>query len=229
MKEIFDWSKIVQDWYKPLQNILEHKNMTQLMYELFKEYHKKDVIVYPDPKLIFRAFKECSYNNLKVVILGQDPYSDKSFTGIAFANENRKPPEYSPSLKKIQERVSTDFHDGDIDKFDPTLLSWAKQGVLLLNSALTVRKGTPGSHAKLWESFMHIFLKTLNKAKSNIFYCFWGKYSQNFSENICKSDNFLLTCTHPAYACYRHIIWECDNFQVINKKLKEIGKKTIKW
>lgn len=226
---IFNWEKMVDSWYEPFLHLFEHKNMTELMSTLYSEYHKEDKTIYPNPKLIFRIFKECSYDNLKVVILGQDPYSDNSFTGIAFANEGKEPPQYSPSLKKIQERISIDFHNNKSEDFDPTLLTWAKQGVLLLNSALTVEKGKPGSHAKLWKGFMNNFLKTLSEKKSNIFYCFWGKVSENFSKNICKSDNFLLTCTHPAYACYRHIVWECDNFQVINKKLEEHDEKPIKW
>lgn len=224
-----NWKTVVQSWYEPLQEVLEHQKMTELMFELYSMYQIEDTIIYPSPKTIFRAFKECSYDNLKVIILGQDPYPDGSFTGIAFGNENKDPSEYSPSLRKIWKRIAIDFHNSDYEDFDPTLLSWAKQGVLLLNSAMTVEKNKPGSHAELWKGFMHTFLKTLNKAKSNLFYCFWGKTAQSFSENICKSDNFLLTCTHPAYACYRNTIWECDNFEVINKKLKELGKETIKW
>ena len=229
MKEenVFNWEKMVYDWYEPLHDILEHENMTKLMSNLYFEYHKQDTVVFPHPKQIFRAFKECSFDNLKVVILGQDPYSDTSFTGIAFANENKKPSEYSPSLKKIIESVFCSFPQNK--EFDPTLLSWTKQGVLLLNSALTVEKGKPGSHAKIWAGFMNTFLKILNNAKKDIFYCFWGKIAQNFSKNICKSDNFLLTCTHPAFACYKQVKWECDNFQVINNELSKRNEKPIKW
>ena len=138
------------EWYKCI-NPIELDKVVKQIKPLYEHYQ-----VYPYYKEIFNAFKYCDYNNLKVVFLGLDPYNDGSATGIAFANrENTKA--LSPSLKVIKDCLEENYTPTE-QKFDVTLMNWEKQGVLMLNSALTVETDKPKSHSMIWRKFISSFL-----------------------------------------------------------------------
>lgn len=156
-----------------------------------------NVPIEPSPERVFSCFKHTKAENLKVVILGQDPYFDGSATGLAFANTaDRKV--LSPSLKVIKDSVLSLANSEETPIFDSTLESWAEQGILLLNSALTVRKGEPGSHMKAWRPFIERLLVAIS-GKTNACFLLFGKTAWSFKDCIFDNDRGVFMEYHPAY------------------------------
>ena len=157
----------------------------------------KGIPIEPDPSKVFHCFRAVDPDNLKVVILGQDPYFDGSATGLAFANDRDKK-ELSPSLKVIKDSVLSLVDSKESPKFDPTLESWAKQGILLLNSALTVRRGEPGSHMKAWRPFIERLMVSIS-GTTNACFLLFGKVAWSFKDCIFNNDRGVFMEYHPAY------------------------------
>lgn len=156
-----------------------------------------NVPIEPSPERVFSCFKHTKAENLKVVILGQDPYFDGSATGLAFANTaDRKV--LSPSLKVIKDSVLSLVDSEENPKFDQTLESWAEQGILLLNSALTVRRGEPGSHMKAWRPFIERLLVAIS-GNTNACFLLFGKTAWTFKDCIFDNDRGVFMEYHPAY------------------------------
>lgn len=182
--------------------------------------------VYPPAKDIFRAFDLCPLDKVKVVIVGQDPYhGDKQANGLSFAvNDGISLP---PSLKNIYKEIKSDL---GIDPYDSGDLSrWAKQGVLMLNSVLTVAANQPASHKeKGWEKFTDAAIRSLNENRKHIVYLLWGKYAQTKGEVIDRDNNLVLTSGHPSpYSV--HLFFGNHHFSQTNKYLEEQGIKPIDW
>ena len=156
-----------------------------------------NVPIEPSPERVFSCFKHTKAENLKVVILGQDPYFDGSATGLAFANSaDRKV--LSPSLKVIKDSVLSLVDSKESPIFDTTLESWAEQGILLLNSALTVRRGEPGSHMKAWRPFIERLLVAIS-GNTNACFLLFGKTAWTFKGCIFDNDRGVFMEYHPAY------------------------------
>lgn len=156
-----------------------------------------NVPIEPSPERVFSCFKHTKAENLKVVILSQDPYFDGSATGLAFANAaDRKV--LSPSLKVIKDSVLSLVDSKESPIFDSTLESWAEQGILLLNSALTVRRGEPGSHMKAWKPFIERLLVAIS-GKTNACFLLFGKTAWTFKDCIFDNDRGVFMEYHPAY------------------------------
>lgn len=207
---------------------------------LILEYKTKHI--FPKMQDVFKPFRVCPYKDLKVVIIGQDPYPQKGYaTGLAFANpENTKI--ISPSLQLIKDRIYLDFpeySEGFIDElpfgnpfeyiFDITLESWAKQGVLLLNSALTIEENKIGSHSNIWYPFMKELIKNLSEVNSGIIYMLLGNDAKIFKSFINKKSNYILEYKHPAYYARNNEFFQCDGFKKVNKILKENHNIKINW
>lgn len=159
-----------------------------------------NVPIEPSPERVFSCFKHTKAENLKVVILGQDPYFDGSATGIAFANDFTKTgiKKISPSLNVIMQSVISLSDNPKSAIFDPTLESWSKQGILLLNSALTVRRGEPGSHMKAWRPFIERLLVAIS-GKTNACFLLFGKTAWSFEDCIFDNNRGVFIEYHPAY------------------------------
>lgn len=162
-----------------------------------------NIPIEPSPERVFSCFKHTKAENLKVVILGQDPYFDGSATGLAFAN-NADKKVLSPSLKVIKDSVLSLVDSKESPIFDPTLESWAKQGILLLNSALTVRRGEPGSHMKAWKPFIERLLVAIS-GKTNACFLLFGKTAWSFKDCIFENDRGVFMEYHPAYYARNNI------------------------
>lgn len=182
--------------------------------------------VYPPAKNIFRAFDLCPLDKVKVVIVGQDPYhGEKQANGLSFAvNDGTTLP---PSLKNIYKEIKEDLGISPLSSGD--LSRWAKQGVLMLNSVLTVSAGNPASHKdKGWEQFTDAVIKSLNDNRKNIVYLLWGKYAQTKGEVIDKEKNLILTSGHPSpYSA--HLFFGNHHFSQCNNYLREHNIETINW
>ena len=189
-------------------------------------YFYKTRYVCPNKADIFRAFELCPYYNLKVIFLGQEPYPQKGVsTGLAFGN-NKEP--LSPSLEVIKEACIdyTIAHYGLV--FDNTLESWAKQGVLLLNSSLTVELNKPNSHSAIWRNFISCFLKLLSEWNPGLIYVLFGKEAQTFKPYIGKF-NEVIEYQHPAWYARNSKQLPHQLFLDLDNRLKYQYGKSIEW
>lgn len=183
---------------------------------------------YPD---IFKAFELCKYNDLKIVLIGQDPYPQKGVaTGILFGNKKEISEDNLSSSLKIVKEAAINFelpHNSII--FDQSLEDWAKQGILMINSALTCEMNKVGSHTMLWRPFISSLLINLSKVNSGIIYVLFGEQANTFSPYINKSTNIILKERHPAYYARIGKRMPYDVFENINKMTKEKYGIPIEW
>lgn len=185
--------------------------------------------VCPAPENVFRAFELCPYDELKVVFVGQDPYPQKDVaTGILFGNRADVPEdELSPSLKVVKE-AAVNFevpHNSII--FDQTLESWARQGILMINSALTVEMNKVGSHTMLWRPFISSLLKNISETNSGLIYVLFGSQAGTFQPYI--KTGTVIKVPHPAYNARTETKMNPELFTGINRELKSKYGTTIKW
>lgn len=198
----------------------------KLMLDIDEKY--KTSIVYPKYENIFKAFELTSLDSLKVVILGQDPYhGEGQAQGLAFSTpkEIKNPPSMVNILKEINQDLQKESTCSDGD-----LTSWAKQGVLLLNTILTVEKSKPKSHHKLgWEIFTDNIIKYINENCKDIVFLLWGTPAISKSKLIDEKKHHILTSVHPSpLSAYRGFLG-CKHFSQTNEILKSLNKTTIDW
>ena len=193
---------------------------------LTKEYNSKTI--YPSIEYLYNCFKFTKYEDVKVVILGQDPYHGKGQAmGLSFSVNNEV--KIPPSLKNIYKEINLEY-GYDIIPNNGNLTKWAKQGVLLLNSVLTVEEGKPGSHKdKGWEIFTDNIIKKLNDKDSPIVFMLWGNYAINKSKYITNDKHLVLTSPHPSPFSVRKGFFGCNHFKEANKYLKENNIEEIDW
>ena len=215
---------IEKSWLKLLDSEFNKKYFLQLINFVEKEYDSKDC--YPQKGFIFSAFNKCSLDNVKVVIIGQDPYhGENQANGLCFSvNSDLSPP---PSLLNIFKEINLSF---DV-RSESDLSDWASQGVLLLNSILTVEKGLPGSHAKKgWEEFTENVIKLISERKKNIVFMLWGGYAKKKESLIDSNNHLILKSGHPSPMSANRGYWFGNkHFSKCNNYLKENGIKNICW
>ena len=217
--------KIHPSWEKIIGEEFKKEYFEKLTQFVKKEYLSK--IIYPEGKNIFRAFELCQFEDVKVVIIGQDPYhGPKQANGLCFSvNDGITLP---PSLQNIYKEISSDL--GVERPTKGNLDNWARQGVLLLNATLTVRANTPGSHQNQgWEDFTDAVIKTISEKKENIVFLLWGKYAQNKGAIIDSKKHHILTSAHPSPFSAHSGFFGSKHFSKTNQYLKSIGKKEIEW
>ena len=184
--------------------------------------------IYPPRGTWFRAFEYSSFNSTKVVILGQDPYhGEGQAEGLSFSVP--KGIAVPPSLRNIYKELDQD----DVDFTNPGhghLENWAKQGVLLLNSVLTVEKNSPASHANQgWEVFTDHVIKLLNEKKSNLVFLLWGAYANKKTELIDSNKHLILSAAHPSPFSAHKGFLGCKHFSKTNNYLKSSNQELIDW
>lgn len=184
----------------------------------------------PSIKDIFKAFKLCPYNNCRVVFIGQDPYPQRGVAqGVLFGNSSDTPEnKLSPSLQIIKESVINFEIPHNLITFDPTLESWAKQGILMINSALTTEVGKIGIHMMKWRPFMIAFLKHMSMINPGIIYVLFGSQAQILEPYISKN-NYVLKIEHPAYFARTNKKMPYHIWKDINKILYDLYGERIEW
>lgn len=185
-------------------------------------------IVYPPQNEVFSAFSLTEFCDVKVVILGQDPYHGPNQAhGLAFSV---KPPVAPPpSLVNMYKELSQDIVGFQIPQHG-YLVDWAKQGVLLLNTVLTVQQGMAHSHAKLgWETFTDKVIAQLNEHRENIVFLLWGSHAQKKGQFIDRSRHCVLTAPHPSPLSAHRGFFGCKHFSKANTYLREKGIPEIQW
>lgn len=205
----------------PIKNTDQFQNLWQ---KVENEYTSGEC--FPPKEQIFRAFELTTFEDIKVVIIGQDPYhSDFQANGLCFSvSENVKAP---PSLKNIFTELNNDL---GIQRTKTELNDWAKQGVLLLNATLSVRAHSPNSHKDLgWEKFTDFVIKEISESRENIVFVLWGAFAQKKEELIDSSKHFILKSAHPSpFSVYRGF-YGSKPFSKINEYLKSKNLKPISW
>lgn len=209
--------------------VIDQKVLYNTILEINKLYASYRAMT-PKYQDIFKAFNICPLERLRVVILGYDPYPQKDVaTGIAFGNK-RETEILSPSLEILKEAlINPELPHYDSPKFDITLESWARQGVLLLNSALTTEVGKTGSHTNLWRPFISTTLRNLSNYTTGIVYVLLGQQAQSFEPYIDKRFQNVIKEKHPAYYVRTEKLMPVDLFVGINKLLYEKNGEKIKW
>lgn len=217
--------KLEQSWKVALKDEFEKPYFENLVNFVKHEYSQRTI--FPPAKFIFRALDECPVEKTKVVILGQDPYpTPGNANGLAFAvNEDVTLP---ASLKNIYTEIENDVgvkkgRSGDLS-------SWSQQGILLLNSSLTVQSGKPASHSgKGWEQFTDAVIAYLNENKQEIVYLLWGSYAQQKGALINREKNLVLEAPHPSPLSAHRGFFGCKHFSKTNAHLIMHGKDPILW
>lgn len=213
------------DWMKVIDKI----ELNNIIFKIGQEYRRKPIC--PTQSDVFKAFRLCPLKDLKIVMLFQDPYPQKGVaTGIALANNSKiLESNLSSSLKIIKEAVINFEVPHYCITFDQTLESWAKQGILMLNSALTVEMNRVGSHVMLWRPFISKLLNTLSNYDTGIVYVLFGRQAQTFKPYINSKFNYIIKIEHPAYFARNGTKMPHDLFININNIVKGIYGVPIKW
>jgi uracil-DNA glycosylase len=217
--------KIAPSWKTRLENEFSQPYFNQLI-EFVKEEYKTQT-VYPPGKEIFKAFDACDFNDVKVVIIGQDPYHGAGqANGLCFSvrEDVRMPPSLVNIFKEIQNDLRKPIpKSGDLTR-------WAEQGVLLLNATLTVRASSPGSHQnKGWESFTDAVIKKISDEKENVVFLLWGSYAQKKGEVIDRKKHYVLMSAHPSPFSADRGFFGNKHFSKTNEYLRSKGLKEINW
>ncbi|TDQ06447.1 uracil-DNA glycosylase [Pedobacter metabolipauper] len=216
-----------ENWLKALNGEFDKEYMKNLKSFLLEE-KQKGFTVYPKGSDIFNALNHTPFNQVKVVILGQDPYHGIGQAhGLSFSVQ--KGIVTPPSLKNIYKELATDI-EGFVIPNHGNLTKWADEGVLLLNATLTVRAHEAGSHqGKGWEIFTDKIITELSEQRKGIVFLLWGKYAQNKSSLIDQSKHTVLTAAHPSpFSAYNGFLG-CRHFSKANAILDKEGIKPIDW
>lgn len=216
--------KIAKEWYEILKDEFEKEYYINLTNFLEVEYNSKTI--YPKPENVFNALNYCPYNKIKVVIIGQDPYHEPNQAhGLSFSVENGV--DYPPSLKNIFKELKQELNPV-IETGN--LKDWAKQGVLLLNTVLTVEKGKANSHKqKGWENFTTQIIKQIDKNNNPIVFILWGASAQSFQKYITNPNHFVLKSVHPSPLSAYNGFFGNGHFIKCNEFLVKNGVNPINW
>lgn len=217
---------IEKSWLKVLNNEFNQEYFHNLSHFVKEQYSTKKC--YPIGKLIFSAFDNCSLNNLKVVIIGQDPYHGPfQANGLCFSVDSKVV--NPPSLNNIFKEISTDLES--VTRTDGDLIDWSNQGVMLLNSVLTVESGLPGSHANRgWEIFTDNVIRKISDKKENIVFMLWGGYAKKKESLIRNNNHLILKSGHPSPLSANKGYWFGNkHFSKCNDYLIKNNLSPIKW
>lgn len=217
--------EIEQSWKEKLADEFEKEYFKELTNFVKEEYESGPV--YPHPKNIFRAFELTPFDDVKVVILGQDPYhGPKQAIGLSFAVEDGVT--LPPSLRNIYKELESDL--GKPALGSGNLSRWAKQGVLLLNATLTVRARSANSHqGKGWEHFTDAVIRKLSEEREHLVFILWGNYARSKGALIDRSKHLIIESTHPSPFSAYNGFFGSKPFSKANEYLREHGVREVEW
>lgn len=221
MEKLFD-----ESWDELLKPLLRQERMRQL--SSFVQQERHDQVVYPPQELVFNAFRLTPLSDVKVVILGQDPYHNVGQAhGLSFSVPNGIM--HPPSLKNIFAELTTDIPGFTYPK-SGDLTKWAEQGVLLLNATLTVRAHQAASHQKQgWEEFTDQVIAQISKELNHVVFILWGAYAQKKSVLIDHSKHLVLKAVHPSPLSVYRGFFGSKHFSKSNAYLEQHGRGSIDW
>ena len=216
---------IDKSWYEVLNGEFDKPYFFKIREFVRMEYKNK--VIFPEPKDIFNAFNSTSFNQVKVVIVGQDPYhGDGQAHGLSFSVN--KGVDIPPSLKNIFKEIEDDL--ALVPKNSGNLQHWADQGVLLINTVLTVEKGKPHSHKGMgWEEFTNTAIKKLSEKRHGLVFLLWGNSAQEKEKLIDLDRHLVLKSVHPSPLSAYNGFFGCKHFSQTNNYLDSINKSAIEW
>ena len=217
--------KIEDSWKQVLKDEFEKPYFGQIV-NFLKTEKAAGKIIFPTGANLFNAFDKTPFKNVKVVILGQDPYHGYGQAhGLSFSVQSgtKLPPSLQNIFKEIKSDIGIENSSGD-------LTPWAEQGVLLLNAALTVRDGEPLSHAKIgWAQFTDAVIKIISEKKENVIFLLWGKFAQDKQILINTDSHYILKAAHPSPLSAHNGFFGCKHFSKTNEILIKHGQNPIDW
>ncbi|MEO5910271.1 MAG: uracil-DNA glycosylase [Pelobium sp.] len=219
--------KLEPSWLAVLKDEFEKEYMKKLKLFLVSQKNNKEII-YPQSDDIFNAFELTPFKDVKVVILGQDPYHGfNQAHGLSFSVKNGV--KFPPSLQNIFKELTTDISNFQTPE-NGDLSHWAKQGVLMLNASLTVNAGKAGSHQNQgWEIFTDEVIKTLSDQRENLIFILWGKFAQEKEKLIDLNKHHIIKSPHPSPFSAHSGFFGSKPFSKTNAILKKLGKEEINW
>lgn len=217
--------QIENSWKERLADEFEKPYFKELTDFVRQEY--KTQVCYPPGGLIFNAFNLCPFNQVKVVIIGQDPYHGPGQAhGLCFSVNDGIP--FPPSLQNIFKEIQADL--GKEVPVSGNLTRWAEQGVLLLNATLTVRAHQAASHQRHgWEEFTDAVIRKLSQERDHLVFILWGAYAQKKGAVIDRERHLVLTSAHPSPLSAYHGFFGNKHFSLTNAYLEQYGKTPINW
>jgi uracil-DNA glycosylase len=218
--------QIEESWKEVLKEEFQ-KIYFQHIITFLKAEKASGKIIYPPGSLIFNSFKQTPFSEVKVVIIGQDPYHNKGQAhGLSFSVPPGigKPPSLLNIFKELQNDLGIEISEnGNLEK-------WATQGVLLLNASLTVRQNEPGSHAQIgWLQFTDKVIKKISDEKEGVIFLLWGKFAQEKQALIDETKHFVLKAAHPSPFSASNGFFGCKHFSKTNELLMKQHKNPIDW
>ncbi len=213
------------DWDEILKDEINKDYFRKILETIDGEYENHTI--YPARENIFNALKFTSYSDVRVLLLGQDPYHGEGQAhGLAFSvQEGIEPP---PSLKNIFKEINSDI--GKFSAKDGCLIPWAKQGVMLLNTVLTVREGQPNSHKSIgWTTFTDKIISLLNEREAPVIFLLWGANAKEKLPLITNKNHYVLISPHPSPLSASRGFFGCKHFSKVNTILTRNGSKPICW
>ena len=218
-------TNIDESWKNILQSEFKKDSFKSLTKFIKSEYQNHQC--YPEAKNVFAAFNLCNYLELKVVIIGQDPYHGKGqANGLCFSVSDGI--SHPPSLKNIIKELKSDI--GHIETDNGNFSTWAKQGVLLLNATLTVRENDPGSHQNMgWEKLTDGVIEHISKYKDQIVFLLWGKFAESKLKLIDSCKHKIFVAPHPSPLGALRGWFGSKHFSKTNDYLEKNNKQIIKW
>jgi uracil-DNA glycosylase len=215
-------------WKEILNDELQKPYYVELTDEVKRLYIAKKDFIFPEESEVYRAFDLCPFDDIKVVILGQDPYPTRGHAnGLCFSVEPSVRP-FPKSLNNIFKEIKDDL--GKPIPSNGNLERWAKQGVLLLNTILTVEEGRPDSHKNIgWEKFTDAVIRKINSEKEGIVIMLWGSKAIAKEDMIDKSKHFILKSVHPSPLSAYRGFFGCKHFSKSNEFLRMLEKPEIDW
>ncbi|MBT5932424.1 MAG: uracil-DNA glycosylase [Flavobacteriales bacterium] len=220
--------QIEASWKNILNNELEQKYFLELSKKVDQFYREDKVQIFPKKKEVFRAFDVCPFEKVKVVILGQDPYPTKGYAnGLSFSvNDDIYP--FPKSLNNIFKEIHNDIGISFPENGD--LTRWAEQGVLLLNTVLTVEEGSPDSHKGIgWEKFTNGVIELLSDQKQELVFMLWGAKATAKTSLINEDKHMVLSSVHPSPLSAYRGFFGCKHFSKANDYLNENNLSVINW
>ena len=219
--------KMEAGWKEAMKDEFEKPYFKDLTEKVREEYRINPGHIFPPGPKIFNAFDACPYDMVKVIIIGQDPYHGKGqANGLCFsvAPDVPMPPSLVNIFKEVCDDTGASFpKDGDLTR-------WAEQGVLLLNSSLTVKEGQAASHASIgWEEFTDAVVEKLNRDKEGLVFILWGSHAIKKGTKIDRTKHLVLTSPHPSPLSAHRGFFGNHHFSKANEYLKEKGKEEVKW
>ncbi|WP_027361850.1 uracil-DNA glycosylase [Halodesulfovibrio aestuarii] len=217
---------IPQDWCEAVPYFKEgrHERILQKVATL-----RESTTVFPPEDQVFSALEAVSFDEVRVVILGQDPYHGVGQAhGLAFSvPEGAK---FPPSLRNIFKEIDAEFYGGSKREVSTNLMRWAKQGVLLLNATLTVQEGQAASHAKLgWNAVTDDIIKAISRKRKNLVFLLWGKHAQDKRPLIADNGHCILEAAHPSPLSASRGFFGCNHFILTNEWLRKHDQPEIDW